>query len=376
MAGRRLMTLDARELLRRLQAGQKHRAIARDLGVARKTVAKYDELARQHGLLGGHLPEAGDLDCWLGSMVPEATLPRQPYKAQQHRAKIEKLRGSGVEMMAVFKRLCEEDEYQGSYSALRRYVVHLEQTTPTAFVRLETPPGEEAQVDFGSAGRMIDPRTGELRKAWVFVMTLSCSRHQYAELVFDQRVETWLRCHRHAFEAFGGVPRRIVLDNLKAAIATWVKKDWPREKKRQAPEGTSGLSGREWADDGPTGSSHLGTARPNTGLVPTNTQPPKGFGHRRLDAFAARTTGRTLLSAAAEPERHLRRTDRFSASATATTARANPPDLGPTDGAPLTGNERIPGRPACDHRGIPAPVCARTEPGGTRLELSQNQSSG
>jgi len=49
-------------------------------------------------------------------------------------------------------------------------------------------------------------------------MTLSFSRHQYAELVFDQTIETWGRLHRAAFEFFGGVPRRVVLDNLRAAI--------------------------------------------------------------------------------------------------------------------------------------------------------------
>jgi len=47
---------------------------------------------------------------------------------------------------------------------------------------------------------------------------LAWSRHTYAEIVFDQRVETWLLCHRHAFEFFGGVPARVVPDNLKAAI--------------------------------------------------------------------------------------------------------------------------------------------------------------
>jgi hypothetical protein len=65
---------------------------------------------------------------------------------------------------------------------------------------------------------LLDPESGRVRRAWVFVMTLSCSRHQYAELVFDQTVETWLRLHRAAFEFFGGVPRRVVLDNLRAAI--------------------------------------------------------------------------------------------------------------------------------------------------------------
>ena len=49
-------------------------------------------------------------------------------------------------------------------------------------------------------------------------MTLSWSRHQYVEFVFDQRLETWLRCHRRAFQFFGGVPKRVVVDNLKAAI--------------------------------------------------------------------------------------------------------------------------------------------------------------
>jgi transposase len=49
-------------------------------------------------------------------------------------------------------------------------------------------------------------------------MTLSWSRHMYVEFVFDQTVETWLRLHQHAFAFFDAVPRRIVLDNLKAAI--------------------------------------------------------------------------------------------------------------------------------------------------------------
>jgi len=218
MAGRRLMTLDVRELVRRLRAGQKHRAIARELGVARKTVAKYRDLAQREGLLTGPLPTAAALDRLLGGMVPESPLPRQLFKAAPYRPVIEELRRRGVEIKAVFERLREDHGFEGSYSAVRRYVLQLEQTAPTAFVRVETAPGEEAQVDFGAADRMIEPETGELKKSWVFVMTLSFSRHQYSEVVFDQKVATWLRCHRNAFEYFGGVPRRVVIDNLKAAI--------------------------------------------------------------------------------------------------------------------------------------------------------------
>ena len=62
-------------------------------------------------------------------------------------------------------------------------------------------------MDFGYAGLFYDPESRRLRKAWVFVMTLSFSRHQYAEIVFDQKVETWIELHVRAFEWFGGSGR-------------------------------------------------------------------------------------------------------------------------------------------------------------------------
>ena len=58
---------------------------------------------------------------------------------------------------------------------------------------------------------------GQRRRAWAFVMTLCFSRHQYVEFVWDQTVATWLGCHRRAFEWFGGVPERVIIDNPKCA---------------------------------------------------------------------------------------------------------------------------------------------------------------
>ena len=83
---------------------------------------------------------------------------------------------------------------------------------------LEFDPGEAAQVDFGKGPEVLDPRTGELLSTWIFVMTLAWSRHAYAEVVTDQKVATWLGCHRRAFEWFNGVPRRLTIDNPKCAI--------------------------------------------------------------------------------------------------------------------------------------------------------------
>lgn len=85
-------------------------------------------------------------------------------------------------------------------------------------MRLTFSPGEAAQVDFGAGPQMVDPATGEIRRTWAFVMTLCFSRHQYVEFVWDQSVRTWLGCHRRAFEWFGAVPARLIIDNAKCAI--------------------------------------------------------------------------------------------------------------------------------------------------------------
>ena len=84
-------------------------------------------------------------------------------------------------------------------------------------VRLSFAPGDAAQVDFG-AGPMLRHPDGDERRTWAFVMTLAHSRHQYVEFVWDQTVATWLGCHRRAFEWFGAVPARVIVDNAKCAI--------------------------------------------------------------------------------------------------------------------------------------------------------------
>lgn len=218
MAGRRKDVLDVRELIRRVRLGDGVRRVARDMRVSRKTVAKYVSWATGQGLLSGELVEAGEFKRRLDASLPTAPPPRGAFKVERYREQIQALRAKGVESRAIYDRLREAGEFTASYSAVWRFVRSLEPVTPEGFVRVETPPGDEAQVDFGFAGIMYDPAKGIPRRAWAFVMTLSYSRHQCVELVFDQEVDTWLRCHRNAFEWFGGVPKRVVLDNLKAAI--------------------------------------------------------------------------------------------------------------------------------------------------------------
>jgi transposase len=106
--------------------------------------------------------------------------------------------------------------YVISYPSIAKFICDLKAKTDIC-IRFHTEAGEEAQVDFGYAGMQPD-FDGRSRKAWVFNMRLSYSRLDYYEIVFDQRVETFIRCHINAFQYFGGAPRSIKIDNLKAAI--------------------------------------------------------------------------------------------------------------------------------------------------------------
>jgi len=209
--------LDIRELIRQLQAGQSARQIAKNMHLSRVTVGKYRTWAMTHDLLNHALPTAEELARLLAQDQVLQPSVSTVSSVEPYRAVVIDLRQRGLEMMAVFQRLRDDHDYVGTYSSVRRFVQALEPVQPDATIRIERLPGEEVQVDFGYAGLMFEA-AGQVRRAWAFVMTLAYSRHQYVEFVFDQSVETWLLCHQHAFEYFGGVPRKVVLDNLKAGI--------------------------------------------------------------------------------------------------------------------------------------------------------------
>ncbi|MCZ7569803.1 MAG: IS21 family transposase [Ardenticatenaceae bacterium] len=215
--------MDVYEILRLVRLGKSNRTSASATKIDRKTVGKYRAWAEAFDLLAGDLPSQEALHRLLEAHWPSLLPPQNTSTVAPYQDIVVALREQGVEIAAIHQRLVDDHGYTGSYSSVWRCVQALEPTRPDIVVRGEVKPGEEGQVDFGTAGQMIDPKSGKLRRAWVFVMTLSWSRHQYVEFVFDQKVDTWLMLHRHAFEFFGGVPERVVIDNLKAAI---VKACW------------------------------------------------------------------------------------------------------------------------------------------------------
>jgi transposase len=107
--------------------------------------------------------------------------------------------------------------YKGSVCSLRRHVAKVRPASRhEAFFKLNTLPGEQAQVDWGSFGKL---RIGSgMRNLSCFVMVLAWSRATFARFTLDQTLESFLRCHVAAFEALRGVPRSILYDNLKSVV--------------------------------------------------------------------------------------------------------------------------------------------------------------
>lgn len=108
--------------------------------------------------------------------------------------------------------------FAGGVSQLKEYVATVRVKAPEAFFRLETLPGEQAQVDWANCGTI---RIGNaVRKLSAFVMVLSYSRMMYAEFTLSQCLEDFLQAHLRAFRFFGGVPEKGLYDNLKAVCLT------------------------------------------------------------------------------------------------------------------------------------------------------------
>ena len=197
-----------------LDLGWSHRRIAREVGVHRETVGRYarEAVPKPANVIAGSAEQAG-----VQNRPNPITGPPSAAAAFEEfiRAAVEK----GLSAQRIWQDLVEQHGYPRGYLTVQRYVHRLKRRHPEVADRMEHLPGDEAQVDFfKSKATVRDQRTGRRRRPWVFRMTLSCSKHGYEESLLDQKQTGFLRAHEHAFMEFGGVPRVIRHDNLKAAV--------------------------------------------------------------------------------------------------------------------------------------------------------------
>jgi len=217
------------------------RRIQKSVGVRRETAGDYLREAgiavRPPGVWGRAAPAKAANEVTTDSALPDskpanevstdfgAELGASPGRSPSasasaiHREAIELGLSRGRNAMAIYQDLVDVHGFTGSYESVKRFVLRGTQL-PEASAVIETAPGEEAQVDYGTGPMVRDPASGKYRRTRLFVLTLGHSRKAVRLLVFRSSSQTWAELHEKAFRRLGGVTRVVVLDNLGEGVLT------------------------------------------------------------------------------------------------------------------------------------------------------------
>ena len=208
------------------------RHIARTLGINRRTVKRYAATPKcTTEVITGSVSSGGPkctTQVITGSVSPdESKCTTQVIAGSRSlcgafQEVIEPMLELGLSAQRIYQDLVVGHGFSGSYPSVSRYVAKLKASEPERVWRIECEPGEELQVDFGLGAPLVETG-GKTRRTWLFRAVLSHSRKGYSEVVLRQDTETFLRVIENAVRYFGGVPRLLNFDNLKAAV---IKADW------------------------------------------------------------------------------------------------------------------------------------------------------
>ena len=216
-----------REILRLKSLGFSERNIAASCGVSRNTVAKVTKRADE-------LQLRWPLDFDMTDSVLENLMFPKDKSAMNRRMpdydyiRKELLR-NGVNKKLLWVEYCEEcrmnSEEPLMYSQFCHYIQKDEEKR-RATMRIPRSPGEQIEVDWaGDPAHIIDPDTGELTEAWLFVGVLTYSQYAYVEAFINERTNNWIKAHNHMFQFFDGVTPMLVTDNCTTAV-NHQKSDW------------------------------------------------------------------------------------------------------------------------------------------------------
>lgn len=224
MADKEYTVIEILDILRRHTAGDKIRAIARSTGMDRKTISKYIRIAGEKGLTKEDTATLEDIayavfralhgseDGGDGNTRDSILLPHKETIANW-------LEGERLTLTKVHIKLLRTG-VQTSYSSLYRFTQeHIGISGNHGTVRMaDTEPGEVAEVDFGRLGYLYDKAVNRLRALYALVVTLVYSRHQYVHITRKQDLPALIGGIEEAWEFFGGCTRRLIIDNMKAAV--------------------------------------------------------------------------------------------------------------------------------------------------------------
>ena len=127
----------------------------------------------------------------------------------------------GRNAKAIWQDLVDSSGFAGGYQSVKRFIRNLRgKSSPEACAVIETAPGEECQVDYGSGPLVRDAHSGKYRRTRLFVLTLGYSRKAVRLLSFRSSSQIWAELHEKAFHRLTGVTHVVVLDNLREGVLT------------------------------------------------------------------------------------------------------------------------------------------------------------
>ena len=210
-----------RSVMELLNKNLSEREVASLLSCSRNTVSGVIERCKQYGKTWDDIKDLTD-DQVYEMLYPEKFRTKSKYVPVDYSYVHSELKKVGVTMLLLWEEYKTKCESQGlkycayptfninyyKYTNARNYTSHIEHK-----------PGVEVEVDWsGPTMNYVDPDTGEMITAYLFVATLPYSQYGYVEATNDMKEKAWLECHVHMFEFFGGTPVKVVCDNLKTGV--------------------------------------------------------------------------------------------------------------------------------------------------------------
>jgi len=210
-----------REILRLHALGLSQQNIANSCSVSKKTVNRVLKRARE---LNISWPlEDNETDSVLAGKLFPATKTTSSNKRMPDFAYIRKeLLRNGVSKKLLWTEYMEECRANGEEPLMYSrfcYLIQEEEQKHRASMHINRKPGEQVEVDWaGDPAFIIDPDTGEIIKAYIFVGVMTYSQYAYVEAFLDMKQPSWIAAHVHMYEFFGGVAKILVPDNCKTAV--------------------------------------------------------------------------------------------------------------------------------------------------------------
>ena len=216
-----------REILRLKSLGFSERNIAQSCSVSRKTVAKVTKKAAEMNI---SWPLDFDM---TDRALDELMFPREKSATNKRVPDYDYIRKellrNGVNKKLLWVEYCEECRITGDdplmYSQFC-YYIQKDEEKRRATMHIPRKPGEQIEVDWaGDPARIIDPDTGEITNALLFVGVMTYSQYAFVMAFIDEKTNSWIKAHIRMYEFFGGVTPVLVSDNCTTAV-NHSRSDW------------------------------------------------------------------------------------------------------------------------------------------------------